>query len=197
MRGRVRKPRPYGQIRSKPEPENVEVAASVDWRAKGAVTEVKDQGSCGSCWAFSATGAIEGANAIKYGKLQSFAEQQIVDCDTYDDGCDGGDEYYGLEYVYNNSQELESDYAYTGKDGTCKYNSYSHTPVKTTGYTNVTAKSESQMKAALQSGVLSVSIEADKSVFQRYSSGIFNSSSCGTSLDHAVAVVGWGESGST
>jgi len=84
--------------------------------------------------------------------------------------------WYETHYAIN-----ESTYKYTASSkSACKYNSYSHTVVKTTGYTNVVAKSESQMKAALQSGVLSVSIEADKTVFQRYSSGIFNSVECGT-----------------
>merc|ERR1712228_983243 len=86
---------------------------------------------------------------------------------------------------------------YTARDGTCKYNSYSHTDVKTKGNSSVSRNNSSQMKSALNSGILSVAIEADKSVFQRYSSGIFNSSACGTSLDHATNVVGWGESAGT
>ena len=91
----------------------------------------------------------------------------------------------------------EKSYPYTARDGSCKYSSSNHTSVKTTGYTNVTADSPSAMKSALKSHVLSVAIEADKSVFQRYSSGIFNSTSCGTRLDHATNVVGWGTKSGT
>ncbi len=90
----------------------------------------------------------------------------------------------------------ESSYPYKAVDGTCKYSS-SNTGAKTTGYVNVAANNPTAMKTALASQPLSVSIEADKSVFQSYSSGIFNSSLCGTNLDHATNVVGWGTSGTT
>ena len=91
----------------------------------------------------------------------------------------------------------EAAYPYTGRDGTCKYNVANSTYVKMESYTNVTADSPSAMKTALNSHVLSVAIQANKMCFQTYSSGIFNNSNCGTSLDHATNVVGWGTSGTT
>lgn len=91
----------------------------------------------------------------------------------------------------------ESAYPYTARDGTCKYSSSNATSVKATGYKNVSADSPTSMKSALNNGILSVAIEADKRVFQSYTSGIFNDTTCGTRLDHATNVVGWGTSGST
>jgi len=163
----------------------------VDWRDKGAVTPVKDQGQCGSCWTFSATGAIEGFYAINQGKLLSFSEQQIVDCDTEEDeGCNGGWHYLAIEYAGNNGLELETDYPYTARDGKCKYDSSK--AVKTNkGYAYVTANSTDNLKAALANiGPVSVAIEADQSIFQFYSKGVI-SAGCGADLDHAVLTVGY------
>jgi len=99
------------------------VPASVDWTTQGAVTPVKDQGQCGSCWAFSTTGAVEGAEFIATGTLKSFSEQQLVDCSTAQGnmGCNGGLMDYAFTYIESNPLELESDYPYKAVDGTCKY----------------------------------------------------------------------------
>jgi cathepsin L len=178
-----------------PEPAG-ESNGTIDWRNKGAVNAIKDQGQCGSCWAFSSVCAMEGAHKVSKGKLESFAEQQLVDCSTANYGCNGGWQYKAFSWYKSHSAEYEANYKYTARNGNCK-SSQGASGVKASGYTNVAANNVSQMKAALAKSVLSVSIEADQYSFQAYRSGIFNSSSCGTSLDHATNVVGWGSSGST
>ena len=170
---------------------------SVNWLTAGKVQGPKDQGSCGSCWAFSAVGALEGAYAIKTGTLYSLSEQQLVDCshegpDGGNQGCDGGWEDYGISYAVDHWMESESDYPYTAKTGkTCKYDS-SKGKVKISKRTYVTPKDPAQMKAAVALGPVSVAIQADSYVFQSYGGGIIKSKACGTDLDHAVLVIGYG-----
>jgi C1A family cysteine protease len=169
----------------------VEVADSLDWEAKGAVTPVKNQGQCGSCWAFSTTGSTEGANFLKNGELISLSEQQLVDCaGSYgNQGCNGGLMDYGFEYIIAKGSCKESDYAYKGTDGSCKT---SCSPaVHLTGYKDVSAGSETDLMKAVQSGPVSVAIEADQSGFQFYTSGVFDGN-CGKQLDHGVLLVGYG-----
>ena len=181
------------------EPTN---AAEVDWRTKGAVTPVKDQGQCGSCWAFSSTGALEGSHFINSGVLLSFAEQQLVDCATAaagygNNGCNGGLQQYAFHYYQYWEAEVEAKYAYTGKDGTCNYSAGDISGVNVAYYQTATPDSAVDMKAAVAQQPVSVSIEADQSVFQQYKSGIFDSASCGTQLDHATLVVGYGSENGT
>lgn len=169
--------------------------ASVDWRGK-AVSEVKNQGSCGSCWAFSAIGSLEGLNAIKSGKIVEFSEQQLVDCSGSfgNEGCNGGLMDSAFQYVQKNGIETESDYPYTGSDDTCKAAS-GKTAFKINGFADVPANTTAQLRAAIAQQPVSVAIEADGFWFQFYFGGIFNSS-CGTDLDHGVLAVGYGtESG--
>lgn len=171
-------------------------ADSKDWRAEGCVNAIQDQGQCGSCWAFSTMASTEGEHCVATGELLKFAEQQLVDCSHTSNGCNGGSMALAFLYLKSHDAILESDYPYTAADGTCQYDSMPKTTVETTGYSNVTANRPDQLKAAVEQGVVSVAIEADKLVFQTYKSGIFDSSSCGTSLDHGVALVGYGtESG--
>jgi C1A family cysteine protease len=177
--------------------EEDENATGIDWRSHGAVNAIKDQGQCGSCWAFSAVSAMESAHHKATGKLLSFAEQQLVDCSTRNHGCNGGNAGLAFNYYKTDAAMAESSYKYTARDQRCSYNAKNTTGVKDQSYSNVTRNSSSQMKSALQKAPLSVAIEADRSVFQSYRSGIFNSSSCGTNLDHATNVVGWGSSSGT
>ena len=165
--------------------------ASVDWRERGAVNAVKNQGQCGSCWAFSATASVEGAHFMATGQLTRLSEQQLVDCDTKSEGCNGGLQEFAMEYLESNTQELEADYQYTAKDGKCQTDA-SLGKVLVTQIHEVEAESVDQLKAAIAQGPVSVTIEADKTVFQMYRSGIFDSEECGQELDHAVTAVGYG-----
>merc|ERR1712086_1028164 len=172
-------------------------ADSKDWRADGAVNPVKNQAQCGSCWAFSATCAAEGAHFIKTGELLSLSEQELVSCSKIDMGCNGGLQSRAFFYLEHHEQELESAYPYTsgtGVNGKCLFDkTKGKVGMKT--YTNVPANSVEQLKAAIDKQPVAVTIEADKTVFQQYTSGIMDSAACGTSLDHAVAAVGYGTEG--
>ena len=177
-------------------PETFENAtcSSMDWRTKGAVTPVKDQGQCGSCWTFSSTGAMEGMHFLASGNLLSLSEQQFVDCAglKYGNfGCNGGLQQRAFKYAQSHPIALEADYPYTAQDGTC-YDSKVSGAVGLSSWTMVTANNPDAMKTALCSRPLAVSIEADKFCFQTYKSGVLTNSKCGTSLDHAVLAVGFG-----
>ncbi|KAF8031124.1 hypothetical protein BT93_D0349 [Corymbia citriodora subsp. variegata] len=175
--------------------------SSLDWRSYGIVTGVKDQGECGSCWAFSSTGAMEGINALVTGDLVSLSEQELVSCDTTNDGCDGGYMDYAFEWVINNGGiDSEADYPYTstdGETGTCTTSKEANIVVSIDGYEDV-AESDSALLCAVVKQPISVGMDGSAIDFQLYTGGIYDGS-CSDDpdeIDHAVLIVGYGsESG--
>jgi C1A family cysteine protease len=172
---------------------SADLPESVDWRESGAVTGVKNQGSCGSCWSFSASGAMEGITKITNGELVSISEQQLVDCSSNmgNAGCNGGFMMGAFQYAIDNSMDLESDYSYTAKDGVCKASSYeAATKLSSAGF--VMPNSPTDLQAAVARQPVSVAIQANRVAFQSYTTGVITSDKCGTNLDHGVLVVGYG-----
>ena len=175
--------------------QQIKVPSSIDWRTLGAVTPVKDQGQCGSCWSFSATGAMEGAWSITTGNLVSLSEEQLVDCSKrYGNlGCNGGLMDNAFQYAIDNGMCVESDYPYTasaGSSGSCQSTCDPEVTVKDCA--DVPANNQLALKEAVSFGPVSIAIEADQRIFQSYSSGVITSSTCGTELDHGVLIVGYG-----
>ena len=174
---------------------------SVDWTTAGAVTPVKDQGQCGSCWSFSTTGALEGAYFNKYGTLVSFSEQQLVDCDTLknggrDHGCNGGLMDNAFNWISkNNGLCAEESYPYvsgtTKTAGSCQTKCSVVSNSDIAKYVDVSPSSDNSMMAALAQQPVAIAIEADQREFQLYKSGVFTGT-CGTTLDHGVLAVGYG-----
>lgn len=176
----------------------LKIPASVDWVAAGAVTSVKNQGQCGSCWSFSTTGAVEGAHFLKTGQLVSLSEQQLVDCSTAqgNSGCNGGLMDYAFEYIIaNGGLTTEANYPYTATDGICNKTAAHQVAAIISSYQDVTPNSEAALEAAIAQQPVSVAVEADQSSFQFYSSGVMTAA-CGTQLDHGVLAVGYGTLGS-
>ncbi|KAK4756233.1 hypothetical protein SAY87_006360 [Trapa incisa] len=170
-----------------------EVPASVDWRAKGAVTSVKNQGQCGSCWAFSTIVAVEGINFIKTNKLLALSEQELVDCDTrVNHGYNGGLMDYAFQYIKDSGGiTSDSNYPYQAFHGNCDALKQNSPVVSIDGYEDVPANDEDSLLKAVANQPVSVSIDAGGMDLQFYSEGVFTGK-CGTGLDHGVAVVGYG-----
>ena len=168
----------------------------VDWRDSGAVTPVKDQKQCGSCWAFSATGAIEGQHFLKTKQLVSLSEQNLIDCSGKwgNHGCNGGNQERAFNYTRDNGGiDTEESYRYEVVDGTCRFSTKS-IGATVTGYVRIPYGNESALLEAVTTiGPISVSIDASDTTFHHYSSGVYYNPACSsTHLDHAVLVVGYG-----
>ena len=195
--------RPYAEMRIINK-SMLNLPAAVDWTTIGAVTGVKDQGQCGSCWSFSTTGAMEGAYFIKTGKLVSFSEQQLVDCDIVtnggsDLGCKGGLMDSAFEWIQtNNGICSETSYPYvsgtTTKSGKCQTKCANVAGTDVSKFVDIEPNSDIAMMTVLAERPVSIAIEADQKDFQLYKSGVFTGD-CGATLDHGVLVVGYGTQG--
>lgn len=180
---------------------NQSVPASVDWVTAGKVGAVQDQGQCGSCWAFSATGAAAASQSIAYNNAPTYqSQQQLVSCSSSagNQGCNGGWYFYAWNWMQTNAQVSAATYPYTS--GTTKLTGSCDTAKETPGVVltqSPTAyyyagRSNAQMQSALVIKPNSVAIEADQPIFQQYTSGVITAASCGTTIDHAVLAVGYG-----
>ncbi|KAK8456538.1 hypothetical protein SEVIR_3G034000v4 [Setaria viridis] len=166
----------------------------VDWRQKGAVAPIKNQGQCGSCWAFSAVGAVEGINKIVTGELVTLSEQELVDCSKngQNSGCNGGMMDDAFAFIAGNGGiDTDDDYPYTARDGRCDITKKARRAVSIDGFENVPRNDERSLQKAVAHQPVAVAIEAGGREFQLYESGVFTGR-CGTSLDHGVVAVGYG-----
>jgi KDEL-tailed cysteine endopeptidase len=170
--------------------DNSTLPASVDWVAAGAVTPVKNQGQCGACWAFSTTGSVEGISFITTGILPSLSEQELIDCTSDNQGCNGGFLESAFAWIVKNGG-ISNETAYPSGGGSCRAKGL---PIaaKISGYTDVTPNNELALETALAKQPVSVLVEADQSVFQMYTGGVLDAP-CGSNVDLAVLAVGYGE----
>jgi len=189
---------PQNYVHASPVFPNDKVTApgAQDWRAKGAVTGIKNQGQCGSCWSFSTTGSTEGCHEIKSGNLVSLSEQNLMDCSTSygNNACNGGLMTQAMQYIIaNGGIDTEASYPYTAEDQpTCQYTA-ANRGAGLKSFSNIASGSESGLEQAGASGPVSVAIDASHSSFQFYSSGVYYEPACSpTQLDHGVLMVGWG-----
>jgi len=179
----------------KPEPyeakvENLQYPNSVNWVNQGVVTGVKDQGQCGSCWAFSTTGAVEGAWALAGHGLVSLSEQELVDCSP-NYGCGGGWPTVAMQYIVSNGITTESNYPYVAYQQGCNQAAASQVAATISSYANVASNNWQALASAVAQQPISVLVEADGPDWQSYGGGIVNDPNCGTNLDHAVLAVGY------
>ena len=172
---------------------NTSIPNSIDWRAAGIVTNVKDQGQCGSCWAFSTVGTLEGQHALKSSNLVSLSEQNLVDCSSQNYGCNGGWPSVAMEYIKTNGVDSEISYPYLGVDESCQYNR-SNVASFLNEIVLIPPNNMSALYNAIGNiGPISIAIDAEDD-FQFYKSGIYTSSMCNSdpySLNHAVLAIGY------
>jgi cathepsin L len=179
-----------------------DLPASIDWRTHNppVVTPIKNQGQCGSCWAFSTTGSTEGQHALATGNLVSLSEQNLVDCSTAEgnEGCNGGLMTQAFEYIIkNNGIDTEASYPYKAVDGKCKFNA-ADVGATLSSYYSIPSGSEADLQNATATvGPISIAMDAGLASFQLYTSGVYAPKGCSsTQLDHGVLVVGYGVDGS-
>ncbi|CAG9566500.1 unnamed protein product [Danaus chrysippus] len=172
---------------------NITAPAAFDWRDRGVVSRVKDQGQCGSCWAFSTIGNVESVNAIKHGNLVELSEQQLVDCDSDNQGCQGGYPEKALQYLVSNGAISEQSYPYVGMAQSCQYNSGS-VVVRLSNVEKVNLPEQQIVDMLYSTAPLSIIIAAQ--ALSSYSGGIIvNECAVSQQLDHAVLLVGYGNEG--
>lgn len=181
-------------------PSHVKIPDSVDWREKGAVTPVKNQGQCGSCWAFSTTGSLEGQHFLATGELLSLSEQQLVDCSKKynNEGCNGGLMDNAFKYIKENGGLMsEEAYPYKGKEGKCHFDP-KKAVANCTGFIDVKSGDEDALKEAVATvGPVSIAIDVTEDKFMLYKDGVFVDDTCENgqdNLNHGVLVVGYGTS---
>ncbi|XP_063241721.1 cathepsin L-like [Bacillus rossius redtenbacheri] len=177
-------------------PANVKLADSVDWREQGAVTPVKDQGHCGSCWSFSTTGSLEGQHFRQEGYLVSLSEQNLIDCSTKygNEGCNGGMMDFAFQYIRDNRGiDTERYYPYKAHDDKCHFNPRA-IGAEDVGYVDIPTGDEDKLKEAVATvGPISIAIDASRDTFQLYRTGVYYDPECSSEeLDHGVLVVGYG-----
>lgn len=172
---------------------NVTLPKSVDWRQHGAVTDVKDQGMCGSCYTFASTGALEGQFFIKSGNLVSLSEQYLVDCSP-NEGCERGSIFEAIQYVRDNGIATEADYPYNAKTGFCSRYAVNRNLPTVQDFLNIPSGDEDKLKEAIATvGPIAVSMDADHDSFHHYKSGIYYEEACSSvNHTHAVLIVGYG-----
>ena len=179
--------------------QDQELPEEKDWRDENAVTPVKNQGQCGSCWSFSATGAIEGANAIANGNLVSLSEQELLDCSgKYGNlACSGGEMDSAFQFAIDYGLCTEESVPYEAQREKCSSMLDCEVAVFVKKCIDVTPNNQVYLQEAVANQPVSIAIEADTRVFQFYSGGVITDTSCGTNLDHGVLIVGYGEENDT